>query len=73
MLLPTTEVLNPPPLLTGHDLTRHGLQPGPQFRTLLDAVREAQLEGTVTTPKQAMELVDRLVTEGPTNLGHPDA
>jgi poly(A) polymerase len=55
--------LNPPPLLTGHDLTRRGLQPGPLFKRLLDAVREAQLEGTVTTPRQAMELVDRLLAE----------
>src|SRR5207244_2053245 len=51
--------LNPPPLLTGHDLTRHGLQPGPLFKQLLDAVREAQLEGTVKTPKEALDLVDR--------------
>jgi poly(A) polymerase len=56
--------LNPPPLLTGHDLTRHGLEPGPLFKHLLDAVREAQLEGTITTPKQALELVDRLLEEG---------
>src|SRR5437870_5037896 len=56
--------LNPPPLLTGHDLTRHGLEPGPLFKQLLDAVREAQLEGTITTPKQAMELVDKLLAEG---------
>jgi len=55
--------LNPPPLLTGHDLTRHGLEPGPLFKRLLDAVREAQLEGTITTPKQAMELVDKLLAE----------
>ena len=55
--------INPPPLLTGHDLTRHGLEPGPLFKRLLDAVREAQLEGTITTPKQATELVDRLLAE----------
>ncbi len=53
--------LNPPPLVTGHDLTRMGLAPGPQFKQLLDAVREAQLEGTVKTPKEAMELVERLL------------
>jgi poly(A) polymerase len=57
------EDLNPAPLLTGHDLTRHGLEPGPLFKRLLDAVREAQLEGTVTTPKEALELVDRLLKE----------
>ncbi len=57
------EELNPPPVITGHDLTRHGLEPGPQFKRLLDAVREAQLDGTITTPKQALELVDRLLAE----------
>jgi poly(A) polymerase len=55
--------LNPPPLLTGHDLVRHGLEPGPLFKRLLDAVREGQLDGTLQTPQQALELVDRLVAE----------
>lgn len=54
------EELNPPPLLTGHDLKELGLVPGPLFKRLLDAVREAQLEGTVKTPAEARELVDRL-------------
>ena len=49
---------------SGHDLQRHGLEPGPRFKHLLDAVREAQLEGIVTTPRQALELVERLVAEG---------
>jgi poly(A) polymerase len=56
--------LNPPPVITGHDLMRHGIPPGPLYKRLLDAVREAQLEGTVTTLKQALELVDRLLAEG---------
>jgi poly(A) polymerase len=57
------EDLNPAPLLTGHDLTRHGLTAGPLFKRLLDAVREAQLDGTISTQKQALEMVDRLVAE----------
>jgi putative nucleotidyltransferase with HDIG domain len=59
------EELNPPPLLTGHDLTRLGLEPGPAFKRLLDAVREAQLDGTITTPRQALDLVQRLLAERP--------
>jgi putative nucleotidyltransferase with HDIG domain len=55
------EDLNPPPLLTGHDLTRHGLVPGPHFKSILQAVRDAQLDGVITNPRQALELVDRLV------------
>jgi poly(A) polymerase len=63
--------LNPPPLLTGHDLTRRGLAPGPLFKRLLDAVREAQLEGTVTTPKQALDLVERLLAAEPQPTHEP--
>lgn len=55
--------LNPPAVLTGHDLTRHGLEPGPKFKQLLDAVREAQLDGLVKDKQQALELVDRLLAE----------
>ncbi len=57
------EVLNPPPLITGHDLQQRGLEPGPPFKKLLDAVREAQLEGTITMREQAMALVERLLAE----------
>lgn len=53
--------LNPAPLLTGHDLEQLGLKPGPLFKRLLDAVREAQLEGTATTRDQALALVRRLL------------
>ena len=56
--------LNPPPLLTGDDLIRHGLEPSPKFKQLLDAVREAQLEGTIKTKQEALALVDRLLAEG---------
>jgi poly(A) polymerase len=55
--------LNPPPLITGYDLIEHGLKQSPLFKKLLDAVREAQLDGTVKTKSQALELVDRIVAE----------
>jgi poly(A) polymerase len=55
--------LNPPPLLTGHDLARMGLEPGPIFKKLLDAVREAQLEGAITTTREALDLVERMLKE----------
>ena len=58
----SAEDLNPPPLVTGHDLARLGLEPGPIYKRLLDAVREAQLDGTVKNTKEAMELVQRLLT-----------
>lgn len=57
------EELNPPPVLTGEDLIARGLKPGPGFKRLLDAVREAQLEGRAATKEQAHALVTQLLAE----------
>ena len=46
--------LNPPPLLTGSDLIQAGLKPGPQFQQLLEATRDEQLEGRLSTPEEAL-------------------
>jgi tRNA nucleotidyltransferase/poly(A) polymerase len=51
------EELNPPPLLTGEDLKQLGLSPGPQFKVLLDALRDAQLDKIVRTRDQALAFV----------------
>ncbi len=51
--------IDPPPLLTGHDLARHGLRPGPRFASLLELLRDAQLDGLVTTRDEALAFVDR--------------
>ena len=52
----------PPPVLTGQDLIeRFGLQPGPQIGMLLERVREAQVEGTISTYEEALEWVQRLL------------
>ncbi len=48
------EELNPPPLLTGDDLIAMGWEQGPMFKKVLDAVREAQLEGTIRTKNEAI-------------------
>jgi poly(A) polymerase len=58
------EELNPPPLVTGDDLIRMGLTPGREFKRLLDAVREAQLEGRLRSREDAEELVRRLRNAG---------
>jgi poly(A) polymerase len=55
--------LNPPPLLTGDDLKQMGVAQGPIYKRLLDAVREAQLDGTITTKEEAIGLVKRLLAE----------
>ena len=57
----TTNDLDPDPLMTGHDLLRMGLEQGPLYKRLLDAVREAQLDGTIKTAKEAMEVVERML------------
>jgi putative nucleotidyltransferase with HDIG domain len=59
----TSDILSPPPLLTGHDLIRLGLEAGPLFKELLDAVRDAQLDGTITSTREALELVARLLAQ----------
>ena len=56
----SSERLNPQPLITGDDLVDHGISPGKEFRRLLDAVRDAQLDELISTKAEALKLVDRL-------------
>ncbi len=62
------EVVQPPRLVTGDDLKEMGYAPGPLFADVLEAVRDAQLEGEVTSREEALELARRraraLTTEG---------
>lgn len=50
------EQLNPPPLVTGHDLLEVGINPGRRFAELLDFVRDAQLEEQISSTEEAIEL-----------------
>ncbi len=59
LLLPP-EALNPPPLLSGDDLIAHGVPRGKQYQRMLQAVRDAQLDGQISSKQQALKLVDRL-------------
>jgi poly(A) polymerase len=52
-------VLDPPPLLTGDDLLAHGLPSGPQYKTLLQRARAAQLDGEVCTKAEALAMVEK--------------
>jgi poly(A) polymerase len=54
--LPAEEI-RPTPLITGDDLIAAGYKPGPQFKELLTAVEDAQLDGSISTKEEAMELV----------------
>lgn len=58
LLLPI-EKLNPPLLVTGDDLIRHGLEPGPHFSKLLEAIRDAQLNGEIASQSQAFQFADQ--------------
>ena len=49
--------MRPKLLLTGKDLIAAGYRPGPGFKAMLEAAEDAQLEGSVTTTDEAMELV----------------
>lgn len=51
------EPLIPSPLITGNDLIALGLQPGPRFKEILEAVQSRQLEGTLSSPEAALDWV----------------
>ncbi|MCA9211466.1 MAG: CCA tRNA nucleotidyltransferase [Planctomycetales bacterium] len=48
--------LNPLPLLTGDDLTAAGISPGPIFKTILNEIRDQQLNEQIETKAEAMKL-----------------
>ncbi len=56
------ETITPPPLLTGSELmSALALDPGPEIGRLLEALREAQAGGEVSTPEEALALAGRLL------------
>lgn len=55
------EHLRPARLLTGQDLIAAGFAPGPGFGPVLHQVEDAQLEGRITTPAEALALARTLL------------
>lgn len=53
--------LAPAPLLTGEDLIDRGLEPGPDFKTLLDRAYDRQLAGELTDREQALHWLGQAV------------
>ncbi len=51
------EAVRPRPLLTGRELIAAGYAPGARFREMLRAAEDAQLEGTIRTQEEALNLV----------------
>ena len=66
-ILPSREeetVATLPKLVDGNDLQEmFNMRPGPDFRTLLETVREAQAAGDVSTREQALSLLSALVAK----------
>jgi len=60
----SAEEIDPPALITGRDLMAMGLPPGKVFGKILEAVRVAQLEGTVQTRAEALALAHKLANAG---------
>jgi poly(A) polymerase len=48
------EQVHPARLLTGGDLIRLGLPPGPKFKEILDRAEDAQLDGKIATHEEAL-------------------
>jgi len=54
-------IAHPPKLVDGHDIiSTFGLSPGPEIGEVLEAVREAQAAGELTTRQEALSFIDRL-------------
>lgn len=59
----------PPKLIDGHDLINiFGLSPGPKIGEFLEAVREAQAAGELTTREEALAYINRFLTSPPDPL-----
>ena len=56
----SAEEIDPPPLITGRDLLAMGLPPGRAVGRILEAIRVAQLEGTVQTQAEALAMAHKL-------------
>jgi poly(A) polymerase len=52
-----------PPLLTGDDLIKLGMKPGPAMGALLAEIREKQLQDELKTPRQARAWVKKQMAE----------
>jgi poly(A) polymerase len=51
------EAVRPQPLITGRELIAAGYAPGAAFKEMLHMVEDAQLEGTIATADEALQLV----------------
>ena len=59
------------PEMTGDDLRRMGIPPGPLYRKILVRLRNARLDGEIATREQEQALVDRMMQTSPTAVNPP--
>jgi len=59
------EKLAPPTLVSGDDLKAAGIPPGPHYRSVLQQIRDAQLDGRVTSRIEAEDLARTLLPDHP--------
>ena len=52
----SSDVIDPTPFVTGDDLIALGYKPGPKFKTLLETLRDAQLNLEIASREQALDL-----------------
>jgi poly(A) polymerase len=60
----SAEEIDPPSLISGRDLLAMGLPPGKTVGRILEAVRVAQLDGTVQTRFEALDMARKLANVG---------
>jgi tRNA nucleotidyltransferase (CCA-adding enzyme) len=49
------------PTINGHDLRLRGLPPGPAYRKILKTLRDAWLDGEISTEEEEAALLDRMI------------
>ncbi len=54
----------PQPIVLGRHLLKMGLEPGPQFKTILDELFERQLDGEFSSLEEAQPFIDTLCHNG---------
>lgn len=57
------EAIRPPPLVTGDDLVARGVEPGPIYKQMLDALYTRQLDELLATREEALEALDELLAQ----------
>ena len=57
------EEWNPPPLINGDDLVANGLMPGREFKRILEAIRDAQLNQQLHSKRDAIAAAIRMVQQ----------